>query len=442
MLYRLLYVIGQLALSQYFRSIHRRGAPPVERGPVVFVSNHFNGLLDALLVAGSLWRKCWFTAKSPLFLGWRGTVLSYLPAIPLYRPGEADTLNNLEVFRRTSELLGQGGAVVVFPYEFPAEFLPGERKLHKFKTGAARMALAAEEVAGGNLGVVVQPVGINYADFQAVGASVTLVFGEPVPVAKYLAWEDRREAVRACTAELDEQLHRLVVEIPRREHAALAESIAHLFASQANDDFALLSVIARQVRTLAPLDPDLAARFGTRIERYLALSEGLGLPPGSENLPLAHRWRIVLFAPLTLWGAVTHAPPAWCFARAARRLTEDPYFYGTLQFLLGLVGFPLWYLGLGLLTWWLLPSGAWAAGLVGLTIVAGVVVNKFGYRLNLLLTTLVPGRRARHLARLRELGAELRETLRGAVELDPNLRPPAAGPGAGAGAKDRAEVSE
>lgn len=412
MLYRILYVIGQAALHQYFRSIERLGAPPRERGPVVIVANHFNGLLDALLVAGSYWRQCWITAKSTLFTGPLGRVLAWLPVLPIYRPGEADPAANQKTFQRTSEVLIQGGAIVVFPYEFPAEFKVGERKLHKFKTGAVRMALAAEQAAGRDLRVTIQPVGINYADFHAVGASVTLVFGEPVRVRPFLDPDDPQEGVRACADLLDQRMRELVVEAPRAQYAQLVEQVTRLFSQTPNNDYARLSAVARQVRQLAPMYPELADRFGARIARYLQLCESLDLPPGSEDLPLGHRWRIVLFAPLTLWGWLAHWVPNRLFTGLALRLVHDPYYQGTVQFLLGLVGFPLWYLVCGTVLAWWLASWKLACGLLLVTAVAGTVVNRFGYRLNLLLTGLLPGRRARHLDRLRELGGELRESLR------------------------------
>lgn len=416
MLYRVLYVIGQLSLAQYFRAIHRLGAAPAEKGPLVLVANHFNGLLDALLILASFWRKCWVTGKSTLFEGTAGRILRHLPVIAVNRPKNGEAVDNAEMFQRTSKELGRGGAILVFPYEFPSDFRPGERKLHKFKTGAVRMAFQAEEEAGWTLGVKLQPVGINYADFTRVGASATLVFGEPVLASDFRDDVDPRQAVRRCAEEIDARMHRLCVEIPTQAYSRIIEDISRLFEAGSRDDYSRLSLIARRTREIAPLYPDLAERFEAQIEQYLTLCEKLDLPPGAEDLPLTHRWRIALFAPLTLFGWITHLPADLALTALANRWKGDAYYTATIKFLLGLIGFPIWYaivFAMGVVV---------SENLVGPTLfllamaAAGFVVNRYGYRLNLLLTAMIPSRRAAHLRELRSRGAELRAALRRLAE--------------------------
>src|SRR5215210_3433496 len=84
---RLVHAVISVALRLFFRRIETSGVELVpEMGPLVFVLNHPNGLIDPALVFCALPRRVSFLAKSPLFplpvVGW---LLRTVEALPLYR---------------------------------------------------------------------------------------------------------------------------------------------------------------------------------------------------------------------------------------------------------------------------------------------------------------------------------------------------------------------
>ena len=88
---RLVQAVISVALRLFFRRIEtsRAGLVPAS-GPLVFVLNHPNGLIDPGLVFAALPRRISFLAKSTLFrLPLAGWLLRTVEALPLYRRADA-----------------------------------------------------------------------------------------------------------------------------------------------------------------------------------------------------------------------------------------------------------------------------------------------------------------------------------------------------------------
>src|SRR5215210_7931769 len=140
---RVVHAVFSISLRLFFRRIEMSGVELVPMtGPLVFVLNHPNGLIDPALAFCALPRRVSFLAKSTLF---RMPVMSFLmrttEALPLYRRVDAgeDMRQNQRTFAACHELLRQGRCIALFPEGIShnaTELLP-------LKTGAARIALGA-----------------------------------------------------------------------------------------------------------------------------------------------------------------------------------------------------------------------------------------------------------------------------------------------------------
>src|SRR3954451_12792046 len=88
---RLVHAVISVALRLFFRRIETSRARLVPTsGPLIFVLNHPNGLIDAGLVFAGLPRRTSFLAKSTLFpLPVIGRLLRTVEALPLYRRADA-----------------------------------------------------------------------------------------------------------------------------------------------------------------------------------------------------------------------------------------------------------------------------------------------------------------------------------------------------------------
>src|SRR5207244_5145757 len=132
-----------LVLRVFFRRIEVSGSAHVPaRGPVMFVLNHPNALVDPAFLLCLAPRRVSFLAKSPLF---RMPILGYLvralDCLPVYRQQDEgeDVSKNREMFVAARKLLSRGGTIGICPEGVSHD----EPRLRPIKTGAARIALGA-----------------------------------------------------------------------------------------------------------------------------------------------------------------------------------------------------------------------------------------------------------------------------------------------------------
>ena len=188
----------------------------VRDGPVVFVANHPNGLLDPLLVRVMTERPARFLAKSTLFGNPAGRLaMEAFGSIPIYRAKESagqDASRNEESFARCRAALANGEALALFPEGVSHS----DPQMKPLKTGAARIALSAAESAPD---LRVLPVGLFYERKVLFRSRVLLVVGEPVPIAPLLPAyrSDERAAVDALTDDIRARLDEVVLQAESRD---------------------------------------------------------------------------------------------------------------------------------------------------------------------------------------------------------------------------------
>ncbi|HYW51973.1 MAG TPA: 1-acyl-sn-glycerol-3-phosphate acyltransferase, partial [Gemmatimonadaceae bacterium] len=152
--YRLLHRIARLALQWYYRQITIDGAERIPReGPVLLVVNHPNELMDALFAGLVSPRQLTFTGKATLFGNpVVGAFLRHMRVVPLRRAqderqaapsGSAslDAARNADAFAAIHAALAAGQMVLIFPEGRSWD----EPRLAPIKTGAARIALSAQQ---------------------------------------------------------------------------------------------------------------------------------------------------------------------------------------------------------------------------------------------------------------------------------------------------------
>jgi glycerol-3-phosphate O-acyltransferase/dihydroxyacetone phosphate acyltransferase len=339
---RLVHLILSIALRLFFRRIEIGGAryvPPDE--PLIFVSNHPNGLIDPALIFCALPRRISFLAKSTLF---RIPVIKFLvnavESLPLYRrvdPEEDGTKNRL-TFERCHALLRQNRCIALFPEGVSHN----ATRLLPVKTGAARIALGAISVAQPAKGdgaldrLKIVPVGLYYTSKTSFRSEALIRFGAPIEAraARLDAQgEPPREAVRELSARIEESLLEVTLNVEDDEELGVVTKAQELFSSlyeglslrqTLSTEFDLRRRIAEK---LSPAATAAATGGGDKGEatlrrRILKHEEELGaLGINAENLSLlTHtRWNVfrhfllrgalvLLLLPLSVPGALLHLP--------------------------------------------------------------------------------------------------------------------------------------
>lgn len=213
-----------LGLHMYFRQIRLVGAHYIPRkGPVIFLCNHQNALVDALLMATvqkraihSLTRGDIFKKK---FIRW---LLSTINMVPVYRirDGWQSLQDNAWTFTYCADVLHRGGCIFLFP-EGNHHW---QRRLRPLSKGFTRI-LAETLKKYPTLPLKLVPVGINYTHPQNFGGSVSIYFGPPLEAppfqeADFQTWASQ---VRSQVAGAMQSLITHVT--PQEEYASLVAKL-------------------------------------------------------------------------------------------------------------------------------------------------------------------------------------------------------------------------
>ncbi len=373
----------RLALALFFRRIEveaRYCVPAV--GPVLFVANHTNALVDPLVLASAVRRQVTFTAKNTLMqkplLNW---IIRALGVVTFHRQQDvgrgADLRQNIRSLKRCRAILAEGGAICIFPEGVSHS----DPKLRRFRPGPAKIALDFVRRDGNPGGLRIVPVGLLFAEKDRFRSDVWLRFGAPLDLARWLEEHPGADA-EELTAELERRVLTLTLNYQTRRESAILTWAAEIVATGAKmpgplgaeerpaaERFRLLARLQAGYRTLVEREPELVEALSRRIGRYRAELKRAGISPDEAHLPL-HFGRAALFlvrelelvlvgAPLALLGALTHTVPYFTVRGIAKAFSKDKDQWASNVVLPGLVIFPLWYFILLLAAWWFLPP-LWA----------------------------------------------------------------------------------
>lgn len=312
MLYAAVRSIVGFALRLFYR-IRVNGTAEGLDGPVMFVGNHPNALIDPALIFVITRRHVTFLAKEPLFrmpiLGW---LIKGLGALPVFRKQDnpAQMQKNEGTFEAASGALVQGRAITLFP-EGKSHSEPA---LAELKTGAARIAFRAGRQGAA---VKVVPVGLTYSEKHRFRSEVLIEVGEPIEVLPFLPVqpEGEPEAVRALTERITAGLQKVMLSMERWEDLPLIETAEALYAFRLGD---------------AARDPERLRRFARGAQLLRAEKPERFEEVRGELMAYRHRLQLVRANPedLTL---VYRRGPVYSFA--VRNLAAV------------LLGFPLFALG-------------------------------------------------------------------------------------------------
>ena len=358
----------RVAFRVYYRSIRVQGMerfPPT--GPVLLVANHPSSLLDPAVLVYLLSRPVHFGAKHTLFKGPFGAVLEAFGAIPLVRAQDDRRAmrRNLEAFERYAELLREGRVTAIFPEGLTQD----DPHLSPVKTGAARIALQAEDGADFTLQLTVVPVGLQFEPRRRFRADAFVRFGEPFTISDLapLHAEARRRAVQALTDRIDVALKGVAYHIESTEQIPLVERLTDVYFRRAGHTGIagvkgrglrgeLLQKMAACLNHYAEADPESVADVERALARYEGLREAAGIDrrlleepsrllPG-PLAPVQAAAEAILGLVPALFGFLTGAIPYFAAKRFAERASARDSNVAALSFrqiLAGAVAFPLVY---------------------------------------------------------------------------------------------------
>jgi 1-acyl-sn-glycerol-3-phosphate acyltransferase len=384
MLYALFRLLARIALRLFFRRLEVEGQGTVPaRGPVLFVPNHTNALVDPLLLVITLRRRVTLTAKNvlgqnPLL----GLLMTGLGVVTFHRREDvgkgADPKQNLRSLERCRSILRQGSAVCIFPEGISHS----DPHLRIFRTGAARLAFDFVREDGNPGGLKIVPTGLLYTEKDRFRSGVWLRYAPPLDVERWLA--DHPEADGdTLTDELRRRVEALTVNFETRRESAILSWGAEILASGGlapsplgwkerplEEDFQLLTRLQAGYRRLLDTHFEEVQKLVKRVRQYRTELKRLGIRPAEVYLPM-HFGKALFFvvrelellligAPTAMFGAINHLLPYWIVKKIAVALSKDKDHWATHVVYASFLVFPVCYLVQIAAAWIFLPA-FWAA---------------------------------------------------------------------------------
>lgn len=352
MIYAFLRLLIRFFLRIFYREISIAGVPD-PGGPLVLVANHPNTLMDALLIASRYSRKVSIIAKGSLFSNpFYSMVFRSVGALPVMRrqelgPNADPGASNDDTFLACYEELQRGGVILIFG-EGTSHLKP---QLMPLKTGAARIALGAEEKFG-PLDVHIVPVGLTYEAPELFGERVRLCFSDPLPVSPFLKRAgDPREAARQLTRLTEACLEKAVVHLEEQEFEDVLVTvdrwIGHRLVSEDRHRLDATRAIADALNHFHEKDPDRVVAFQESLESYdKFLKENSLRDEMLEELAPLHPGKLIagLFIfPFWLWGAANHFIPYQLPRLLCGFLKFDRTYTSTIKLVTGILSFVACY---------------------------------------------------------------------------------------------------
>ncbi|WP_262920713.1 1-acyl-sn-glycerol-3-phosphate acyltransferase [Hymenobacter sp. 5516J-16] len=268
---------------------------------------------------------------------------------------------NEKAFGRCYDYFDRGGTIMIFPEGTSVS----ERRLRPLKTGAARIALGAEARHNFTLGLHILPLGINYFDPQRFRSDVFMDLAEPIRVADYAEHyrQDPEGAADVLTEEIRRRMESRLVITRTDEEDELVTQVERTFGQHLiqddeetlYDNFQLSQTLLKAVRYFEELDAGRLGDLREKLHAYhqhlreLRLTDDALETRNNESSRLQRAisagLRLVLGAPLYLYGAVNNYLPYIIPSVIARRATKDVEFVAPIMLVTGMLTFTLFYLG-------------------------------------------------------------------------------------------------
>lgn len=371
MFYRLVRGIVAFALRLFYRVEVVRHTDDLS-GPVMFVGNHPNSLIDPALVFVITDRQVTFLAREPLFrvpvMGW---LLKGLDALPVYRKQDHPGLmeKNEGTLDTAANALAASRAITIFP-EGKSHSAP---QLSEIKTGCARIAL---KVAKQGKALRIIPIGLTYEQKHRFKSRVHIEVGQAllVEAVSDITPEAEQEWVRALTDRVQEAMRSVTINLEHWEDLGLIETADQLFALRngyREKDPDRLRLFSRGASLLRNEQPDRFDDLKEDILSFRARLEMINAAPGDLHVTYRGRqvgWFIVrnlaalLFGfPLFALGAALYFIPFMTLRMLAMVAPVSRDRVATLKLVSALIMVPAW--------WTLVSVGGWAlGGTVGLVV--------------------------------------------------------------------------
>lgn len=366
MIYRLLRKLTKVALFFFFKKIVVSGKQHmIHRGPLIIVANHPNTLMDPLIIASLMKQQIGFLGNAGLFSNsFFGRFLKYFNVIPVFRkkdiaPGEKP--NNKYSFSKCHEFLDTKGTILIFP-EGSSYY---ELKLREIKTGTARIALSYESLQGLDSNLKILPIALDYSDAIQFRSMVSVTIDEPISIQTYKQryLENEIDGVLRLTETIRQKLDKHIPNTTNKEQEQFLLKSHKFYTTFKNpttslhinpkQSFMSRAQLSKSLFVLNENSHELYTNTETKVHLFFDQLNNEKLTPGfftdvflQKNkyiVAFGYFLKFLLLAPFYLFGLLTNYVPYILPFAIFKVLKLDIEYKTSVQMIVGLFTFPLFY---------------------------------------------------------------------------------------------------
>ncbi|WP_241738369.1 lysophospholipid acyltransferase family protein [Psychroserpens luteus] len=216
----------RLALFFYFKKIEIRNANNIHKNEaVIFLGNHQNALLDALLIATKNGRFSYFLTRAAVFnKPLVSKILKSLQMLPVYRirDGWGNLNKNNSVFSKSSKLLSEKNAIGIFPEGSHSL----NRTVRPLSKGFTRIIFETLERYP-DTKIQLIPVGLNFKHAAKFSDTALINFGTSIQVGRELL-KDKNKSVLKLKEQVSQQLRELTIHIESENYESTIQNLEGL----------------------------------------------------------------------------------------------------------------------------------------------------------------------------------------------------------------------
>ncbi|HXK74824.1 MAG TPA: 1-acyl-sn-glycerol-3-phosphate acyltransferase, partial [Bacteroidales bacterium] len=352
----------------YYKKVHVVGREniPARGIPTFVISNHQNGLMDALAILYLFddYRQPVYIARGDIFKkDFVARILRFLKIMPTFRSrdgGRRDIQQNNVTFQIAANVLNSGGTLAIFP---EAGHQAGHF-LSTFKKGFPRIAFKAEELSNFELNLQILPLNIHYSNYFNFRSELLVTVGKPFTIDEYFELYKKeqnqaylelnnkaRAIVKSLMLDIENKTYRLefeqLLQLYHTPLKTLKKKEENYLYTQLQEDIHIVS----QLSQLEEENHQLFKKLMNKTRIYRKGVEKLQFRDwliNNEEIDIFYLVKkglfLLFFFPLFLFGFLHNIIP-FSLPNLLKRKIKDPMLHSSLHFAVSvLISFPVFYL--------------------------------------------------------------------------------------------------
>ncbi len=325
--------------------------------PSILVANHPQTAFDPISVVIRTPHIVFFLANYSIFnTPFRNWFFRTFYCIPVKRRKEdakMGYLDNEKSLSMAANHLSGGGCLFVAPEGRSLH----KRRINPLKTGAARIALDAENDNDFNLGLTIFPFGNNYESATRFRKNFVLNVGHPIRISHFKDdfEKDEKAAAKKIMDLVAEQLSNLTIDIQPAIDDRAFRQIEEILINELNQSeeaiFKKRKALSLSFLNLKETDSNAFGKLKSQALEYNKYRRGWCISDATIKNPNFSFYRIIyliLTFPIFIWGTINNLIPYLIVWYLANNLKFPVVYKNTVKILSGYVIVPIFYL---LQTW-------------------------------------------------------------------------------------------